>query len=153
MTIKATFWDRWLQLVAAVIVGFGLLLALLNNSGPMQVLFHRQIDPTFWPDGPPLAAQAFRTWAYGILGATMAGWGVAIWALARTAFVRRERWARDALAAGVLIWFVLDTWLSLASGVTFNALFNTLFLLLMAPPLLATWRQFSPRVGSAAEAA
>lgn len=142
MTMKPTLWDRWLLVVGWVVVLFGLLLAVLNRSAPMELLFHAQIDPAFWPDAPSPEAVSFRTWAYAVLGATIAGWGLLVVALARHPFARRERWARNALAASLGLWFVVDTSLSLAAGVIFNAAFNTLLLLMVAAPLAATWRDF-----------
>ena len=142
MTSKSALWDRWLLVVGWVVVLFGLLLAVFNRSAPMDLLFHDQIDPAFWPDAPPPAALSFRTWAYAVLGATMAGWGLLVVALANNPFARRERWARNALAASLGLWFVVDTSLSLAAGVAFNAAFNTLFLLMVAAPVVATWRDF-----------
>ncbi|MBI4511844.1 MAG: hypothetical protein HY698_19580 [Deltaproteobacteria bacterium] len=141
-TSQANLWDRWLLVVGWLVVLFGLLLAVFNRSAPMEALVHRNVDPAFWVDGPSTQAIDFRSWVYGVLGATMAGWGVLIVALAKNAFARRERWARDALATGAGLWFVVDTWLSLASGVVFNAAFNILILVALAPPLGATWRSF-----------
>jgi hypothetical protein len=57
-------------------------------------------------------------------------------------FARREKWARQCLAAGTVVWYVLDTYISLISGVVFNALFNSGIFLLIAVPLGFTWKEF-----------
>jgi len=43
------------------------------------LLFNRQINPVFWqtPDAPEFVA-AFQAWVYGVLGATMSGWGICL---------------------------------------------------------------------------
>jgi hypothetical protein len=64
--------------------------------------------------------------------------------LAHTPFKRRERWARDCMAAGIGLWFVLDTAVSLYHRVYFNALaVNVPLLLIVALPLWFTRREFA----------
>ncbi|HVO71423.1 MAG TPA: hypothetical protein VMT24_15340 [Aggregatilineaceae bacterium] len=102
-------------------------------------------QPAFWDtksvDGP---TQDFQRWIYSALGATVAGWGVFLAFLAHTPFKRRERWARDCMAAGIGLWFVLDTAVSLYHRVYFNALaVNVPLLLIVALPLWFTRREFA----------
>ena len=137
-----TFWLRWLVVLSVVIVAFGLGLAFLNDT-PLFDLFHQQVDPVFWGDQPlPPAMLDFRGWAYGVLGATMAGWGVFFVFLAWIPFRRKERWSWNCFALGLLVWYVSDTLISLASGVIFNAVFNTLILVLVGLPLIFTRKVF-----------
>jgi hypothetical protein len=138
-----TFWQRWLLVLSVVIVAFGLGMAVLNGT-PLFDLLNHQVDPVFWDNQPlPAEALAFRGWAYGVLGATMAGWGVFFVFLTQVPFRRKERWAWNCLALGLLVWYVPDTILSLASGVTFNAVFNTVLLVLVALPLFFTRKEFA----------
>lgn len=140
--MRFLFWQRWLFVCAVGIVAFGLLMAFFNPM-PLFALFNRQIDPVFWgASQPPESFLAFRNWVYRVWGATIAGWGVMVAFLVHVPFRRRERWAWGALTAGLLTWYVLDTAFSLAAGVLFNALFNTLLALLFAPPLALTYRFF-----------
>ncbi len=136
------FWQRWLLVVGILITVFGLLMAFAS-SAPLFELFNRQVDPAFWGARPvsPEAA-SFRDWIYGVWGATIAGWGVAVIFVAQEPFRRNERWAWYCLTVGVGGWYLLDTALSLVYGVWFNVVFNTLLLLLVAPPLLLTYRDF-----------
>jgi hypothetical protein len=136
------FWQRWLMGVGVIIVAFGLFMAFFNQT-PVFNLFNRQVNPVFWGTGmAPVEAGRFQNWAYGVLGATMAGWGVFFLFLAGQAFRRRERWAWNAILAGVLLWFVVDEYISVASGVYFNAAFNLVIVVLIGLPLIFTRRLF-----------
>jgi len=136
------FWKVWLFVVAMVIVFFGVLMAFLNQTAVFAV-FNHEINVVFWPTGEiGRGLPEFQSWVYGVWGATVAGMGVFAAYVARYPFARRERWARQCLAAGTVVWFVLDTFISLAFGVVFNALFNTLVFLLIVTPLVFTWRDF-----------
>jgi hypothetical protein len=119
-------------------------MALFNDTAPFDWLFNRWIDPAFWGAAPvPEAARAFRGWVYGAWGAMVAGWGITIAFLARHPFARRRPWARTALLAGLGYWFVLDSGVSLAFGVWFNAAaVNLPLLVLLLLPLWATRRAF-----------
>jgi hypothetical protein len=142
MKASFQFWQRWLLAWSAYIIVFGLGMALLNRA-PFFDLFNRQIDPAFWGSQPlPAQALAFRGWAYGVMGATMAGWGVFFAWLAHSPFRRRERWAWSCTGLGLLVWYVPDTAISLAYGVVFNAIFNSVFLVLIGLPLIFTRRDF-----------
>ena len=135
-------WHRWLSILGVVIVVFGLGMSLLGGTAVFDLLNH-QVDPVFWGAQPvPAQALAFRGWIYGVTGATMAGWGVFIVFLVRHAFARREAWAWNCLALGMLVWYVPDTAMSLAFGVTFNAAFNTVLLAAVALPLAFTRHEF-----------
>lgn len=140
---SAEFWNRWLLFAGWLLVVFGLLLAFLNQTHLFDVAFNRQIDPVFWPAG--VAAESidsFQSWIYGVLGATVSGWGVFVVFLARYPFTKRERWARNCIAAGITLWYIADTSISLYFGVTFNAVVNTVLAGLVYTPLLATRQEF-----------
>ncbi len=136
-----TFWQKWLFVLGLFIVLFGAGLALLGGSffqGP-----NSPIDSVFW--GTQDTTQTvvdFQHWIYGVLGATMAGWGVFTAFIAYHPFKNRERWAWNCLAAGLLLWYVLDTTISLRFAVYFNAAFNTALLALVLLPLGFTWSYF-----------
>jgi hypothetical protein len=138
-----SFWQRWLWVLSLVIIIFGLVMAVLNNT-PFFDLLNHQIDPIFWGNqSVPAQAIAFRGWAYGVMGAVMAGWGVFYAFLAQFPFQRKEKWAWNCLALGTLVWYVPDTFISLLSGVILNATINTVLLALLMLPLLFTRKEFS----------
>ncbi len=72
----------------------------------------------------------------------MAGFGLLAVFIAGNAFARGRRWAQDALAAALSLWHVLDTTISLLSGVWVNAGIDTDVLALFIVPLAMTWTQF-----------
>jgi hypothetical protein len=139
------FWHKWLLSVSALITVFGAALALFNQTPVFDFLFNRQVDLVFWATGEMTpAAAAFQQWAYAVLGATVAGWGIFMIFIVYYPFRRRERWAWRCLTVGLGVWYVVDTSLSLAAQVTFNAAFNTLLLASIVPPLIATRSDFKP---------
>lgn len=136
------FWQRWLFVLGLAITAFGVLLALFSGT-PLFDLFNRQINPVFWNTLEGVtAARDFQGWAYGVLGATMAGWGVFITFIAHIPFKRKEKWAWDCLLAGVLLWFIIDTAMSLHFKVYFNAVFNTALLVVVMVPLVFSRKDF-----------
>jgi len=137
------FWRRWLFVVGLAVTVFGVLMALFNGTAMFE-LFNRQIDSAFWgAAGPPPGAAAFQRWVYGTWGATIAGWGVFIAWIAWYPYRRRELWTRSCMAAGLAVWYILDTGVSLHFGVVFNAAFNTLLLIFLGVPLGLTWKGFA----------
>jgi len=136
------FWYRWLFVIGIIIVAFGVFMAVFNQS-PFFRLFNDQIDPVFWEDAAiPDASTEFQGWVYGVLGATMAGWGLMLIFIIQYPFRHCEKWAWTAIASSLGFWYLLDTALSLYFGVYFNAVFNTLLLLVLTPPLIATRKEF-----------
>lgn len=115
----------------------------LFSGTPIFDLFNRQIDPAFWNANVGAEAREFQKWMYGVWGATIAGWGVFVTFVAHYAFANREKWAWNCLAAGVLLWFVLDTALSLNYHVIFNAGFNIALLVAAGVPLIFARKDFA----------
>ena len=137
------FWQRWLFVVGIGIAGFGILMAVLSGSTIFN-LFNRQIDPAFWGSEPPLASfKPFQYWIYGVWGATIAGWGVFLAFIAHFPFRHKDKWAWNCLILGLLLWFVLDTMLSVFYKVYFNAGFNTALLILAGLPMVFTRKEFA----------
>jgi len=137
-----SFWQRWLFVVCVIVSVFGVMLAFLSGT-PLFDLFNRQIDPAFWSanivdDG----TRQFQQWIYGVWGATIAGWGIVMAYIARYPFNRKERWAWNSMVFGLLVWFILDTSLSVIHKVYFNVAFNMTLLILAGLPLIFTRKEF-----------
>lgn len=142
--MKLDFWSRWLLLVGGFLALFGLATALFNRAPFFDTLFNSNVDPVFWGTAAvPAASLVFQRWAYAVLGATVAGWGVILAFLAYHPFRKRELWSWNCILAGMLVWYLPDTILSLQAGVVFNAAFNTLLLILVLLPLVITRREFA----------
>lgn len=139
---RFNLWYRWLLVISSVIVIFGIFMAVFNQS-PIFDLFNQQIDPVFWgDDSTPGAYAQFQGWVYGVLGSTMAGWGLMLSFLVQNPFQRREKWAWNAIAISLGFWYLLDTAISLYFGVNFNALFNTLLLIMVLIPMTFSRKYF-----------
>jgi hypothetical protein len=139
---RTGLWDAWLLVVAFGMAAFGVLMALFSRS-PLFDGFNSQIDPVFWNTSPiDTSVQTFQGWAYGVWGATVAGFGVLAAFVVRGPYHARQRWARDALVAAIAAWFILDTGVSALYGVWFNVAFNTAVLLALTVPIGVTWREF-----------
>ncbi|MEW5828497.1 MAG: hypothetical protein AB1846_06360 [Chloroflexota bacterium] len=139
---RFSFWQRWLFTFSLIVVAFGMGMALLNRTS-LFAFFDSQVNPAFWGANPlPAGANEFIGWVYGVLGATMAGWGAVLAFIARVPFRSRERWAWNAVALGLSLWYLTDTAISLYFGVVFNAAFNTLVFILAVLPLIFTRREF-----------
>ena len=136
------FWQRWLLIVGVVVAVFGFFMAVFNGTSIFNI-FNDQINPVFWgteePSGPSIA---FQRWVYGAWGATVSGWGFFLVFIARYPYRNREKSARNYLIYGLAIWFIVDTAISIYYAVYFNAIFNTVLLLLVALPLGFTWKVF-----------
>jgi hypothetical protein len=143
MMERFLFWQRWLFVVSLLITLFGVMMALLNGTGLFD-LFNRQIDPVFWGT-QDIADEAknFQRWVYGAWGATIAGWGVMLGFIAYSPFRKKEAWSWKCLVAGLTVWYLLDSGLSMYFKVYFNAVFNTGLLILAAFPLVFTRKSFS----------
>lgn len=140
---RFSLWQRWLFLVGIFMSVFGVLLALFNAT-PLFAVFDRQINPAFWGAVDiPGGAREFKQWAYGVLGAMLAGWGVFMAFIAHYPFKRRETWAWNCILAGLLLWFVVDTAISLNFKVYFNAAFNTALFAAVALPLWFSRKHFA----------
>ena len=136
------FWQRWLFVFSLIVIVFGLGMALLNCT-PLFAVFDSQVNPAFWETNPlPIGIISFQGWTYGVLGATMAGWGFFLAFIVRYPFRNRERWAWNALLTGLSLWYLTDIAISLYFGVAFNAIFNTVIFILATLPLFFTRQEF-----------
>ena len=137
------FWQRWLFVMGIVVSIFGLMMALLSGT-PLFDYFNRQINPAFWgANAMDEATTQFQQWVYGAWGATIAGWGIVLSYIARYPFKKKERWAWNCLVFGLLVWFVLDTSLSVLHKVYFNAILNAVLFVLGMLPVLFTRKAFT----------
>jgi hypothetical protein len=141
------FWYTWLFVVAVLITAFGIAFAFLSGTRLFD-LFNQQIDPTFWGiQNVARSSRDFQHWIYGVLGAVMAGWGSMLAFIVRYPFRAKEAWAWWCIGAGILLWFLIDTIISLYFQVFFNVAFNLVILMAVALPLGITMRHFRVRKG------
>jgi|WetSurMetagenome_2_1015567.scaffolds.fasta_scaffold257611_2 hypothetical protein len=137
-------WDTWMLAVGWILVVFGILLAFANQTRLFDVVFNNQVNTVFWSSPmAPESVVSFQRFVYGVLGMTVAGWGVFFIYVARYPFRRRERWAWTCIFAGITLWFIPDTAISAYFGVTVNVALNITIALLVYVPLIATRRLFT----------
>jgi hypothetical protein len=137
-----SFWQRWLFAVGALLTVFGIVMAFFSGTAVFE-LFNSQVDPVFWrTEDIADNARRFQQWIYGVLGATVAGWGVFVTFVAHYPFRKKEKWSWDCLVVGLLLWYLTDTAISLNFKVYFNAVFNTVLLVLVMLPVIFTRRYF-----------
>ena len=137
-------WDTWMVAVGWILVVFGILLAFANQTRLFDVVFNNQVNMVFWSTAvAPESVIPFQRFIYGVLGMTVAGWGVFFVYVATYPFRRRERWAWNYVFAGITLWFIPDTAISVYYGVTVNVVLNVTIALLVYVPLVATRRQFT----------
>ncbi len=137
------FWQKWLFVVGLLVVIFGVLLALFNGT-PLFDVMHQQVNPVFWEAGGPCRdAGAFQQWIYGVLGATVASWGVALAFVAYYPFRKKERWSWNCVMLGLILWYAIDTPLSYYHRVYLNVIFNTILFLAALLPLIFTKKYFN----------
>jgi len=137
------FCRRWLIALAWAMAAFGLLFAFFNQTAPFDWLFNHRVNRLFFAEGIPQADdKAFQRWVYGVLGAVLAGWAVSMALVAHFGLRSKARWVWQCYAAGVGLWFVVDTAISIAFGMWLNALFNLILLALVAVPLWAIRKNF-----------
>jgi hypothetical protein len=124
-------WHRWLVLAASIIVGVGAAFVVLALLGvPTELM-----ELLYLPDEPDVATADTISFAVGVSGAVMVGWGTSmLFIYLDPGMLDRPRVAR-AFLLGTIAWFILDTFMSIALGATINVVGNCLFLGLLLPPL------------------
>ena len=141
LTAPVLFWWRWLIVTTVFILIVSI--AMVVIPAPVQRIFSllfysspERIDAF----GAP--AVAFIMLLQGVLGAVMFGWGVALLLVLLGSFRRGSREGWTIIAVSLAAWFIPDTTISLLSGFWQNAVFNLVFLVFFAIPLVATRRTF-----------
>jgi hypothetical protein len=131
------FWRKWLTAWCAAVGVFGVVLAAgasAATSGPVAAL----LDLLNGPE--PLVIEGPMRFALAVLGAVTIGWSMTL-AAAIEGAVRLGRDGRPIwmmiLASG-LLWYVIDSALSVATGFGLNVIPNTLFIAGLIAPLAAS---------------
>jgi len=128
------FWRRWLIADSLLILSLG---AFLISMSAMPNPAGDPFTSPFWKEGVTDGARGFYAWAFGVWGATLAGWGTTLLFIALYPLKKREAWAFNCLAVSIAVWYPVDTYISLYFGVVLNGVLNTVLLLLVLVPLLA----------------
>lgn len=127
-----SFWIRWLEVVLALVLVYaGLLVFAGSIAGSLFSVFGF---------GPPdefdtAEVRTYLRLPYMVLGAVLAGWSFTLLQLVRRPVSEGASWVVPLMARSLLLWFVLDTGMSLVLGYPTHALFNLPFGVALALPL------------------
>lgn len=130
------FWKNWLKLWAWGVVIFGVVLssgAFAATEGVVRPIFNLLGNP--FPDQP----DAHHRFSLGLMGAVSIGWGLTLVGIFNAIFgLGSDRTAPfwRAILVATLGWFVIDGYISVATGFTLNLIPNTVLLVLLLVPLL-----------------
>ena len=116
-------WLRALEigLINTAMLGLACVFLPRTMQGAWNLLFFGQAGP---PAGFTPEAEAYVLFLYGVLGAVLTGFAVALLALARGPLRQGQRWAWNAITLSVAGWIMLDVGFSLWSGFWPNAVLN-----------------------------
>lgn len=128
---RTRLWYRWLIVAAAMVVGAGAVFVLLALIGVPPEL----MEVLYLPGEPDVASATTVSFAIGVTGSVMIGWGASmLYVYIDAASLEQPRIAR-AFFIGSVAWFVVDTLMSISLGAMVNVALNCLFLGLLLPPL------------------
>lgn len=137
------FWNRWILTVSFLIIVFGLVLILFNQTSIFNYLFNNQVNSVFWGNVPITAPTIiFQQWIYSTLGAVLVGWGIFLTFIVTHAFRNKERWAWHCIVLGITLWFIADTSVSLFYHVYINVYVNVVLFIVLGLPLCFTKKYF-----------
>lgn len=138
---KLRWWSRLIQAASVTVLGLSAVLMIVPSLGESffyLVYFLQVSSPVPVPD----EVLGYLRFANGIIGAVMSGWMLTIIVLARGPFMKRERYAWNAIAWPLIGWYLIDTCFSLAHGVWGNVVLNSATAMMFGIPLLASRRYF-----------
>ncbi len=137
-------WWRWLIVASLFLMVFGFLMVFFNST--ILEPFGRESYNSFFDNAPfdslSIGELSYQNWIVGVLGAVAIGWACLMLFVVYYPFRKGERWAWNAFAVSLIIWYTLDTGVSMYHGVVLNAVSNTFFLLLFGTPLVLSRKYF-----------
>ena len=130
--MNRAFWEQCLHAWVWLVIGFGLLFSGAGVPGldGGAGLFYWVVSGGI-VDARDFAAPGMRI-SVSLVGAVMLGWGFAMLAVWRAKGADPVLWR--GLAQAVLIWFVVDSALSVMTGFALNAVSNAVFVALFLVP-------------------
>jgi hypothetical protein len=123
---------RWLEVVLFLVMAYSTLLVVAGGTaGSLFAWFG------FGPDDSidTAAVREYLQLPYMVLGAVMAGWAFLMIQIVRGPLAEGSEWSWRVLVQSLLLWFALDTGMSLVLGYPHHALFNIPFAVALGIPL------------------
>lgn len=137
-------WLTWLQVVLILLGIYSLVLVFAGAVAAS--LFDA------FGFGPPDAidndeVRDYLKLPFMVLGAVMAGWAFMMFNLVRGPLRDGSPWALSIITRSLVVWFVLDTGMSLVLGYPAHALFNIPFAIALGIPLAKLHCAQMPNIG------
>jgi len=128
------FWNRVLLALVVGVAAYALALVLAGRFVGDQLFDRLGFGPS---DGEIDNGRPYEyvRLLYGVLGAVIVGWMITVGAIVIGPLRKGEPWAWWAIAGALIVWFGLDTSLSLVLGFTGHAAFNLVFAIGLAIPM------------------
>ena len=124
----------WLQVVLAGVFVYSLVLVFAGRAaGSLFASLGFGPDASIDTD----TVRDYLRLPFMVLGAVMAGWSVLMIQIVRGPLRDGSRWAWLMLVQSLVLWFFLDTGMSLVLGYPTHALFNVPFAIAFGIPLLS----------------
>lgn len=124
----------WLQIVLLAVLVYAILLVVAGSvAGSLFSWFG--FGPADSIDTSEV--RDYLRLPYMVLGAVMAGWASLMLQIVRGPMKNGEPWAVSVVSRAVVLWFVLDTGMSLVLGYPTHALFNVPFAVALGIPLVS----------------
>lgn len=140
------FWMGWLKITMLIVIAGGIFLVILGNTSYAEIL-NKEINRIFYSGQLPEESVFFmKGWLIGVSGALMAAWGSTMLYIVYHPFRKGEKWAWRSMFYPILIWYILDSSVSLYYGATFNVIINTVMFLQIMAPLLFLRNLFFQKV-------
>lgn len=125
-------WITWLQVVLALLFVYAITLVFAGSSAG-QLFSALGFGPPASIDTD--AVRDYLRLPFMVLGAVLAGWSLMMIQIVRGPLRDGSGWALPVLIRSLVLWFVLDTGMSLVLGYPMHALFNVPFALALGIPL------------------
>ena len=141
--MKFRFWQKWLTWANVLTLGMGLLVAFAGNSIFFET--HNDFTKDVFFNGNDFDPNVLhlKNWLFGIIGGTIIGFHLLMIFISENSFKNKETWAYNAMWAGILSWFVVDSSISWYYGAIHNiVLINLVALFLIGLPLVMTRKEF-----------
>lgn len=123
---------RWLKTILFLVLGYSLLLVVAGaTAGSLFSWFGFGPEESIDTD----AVRDYLLLPYMVLGAVMAGWALLMIQVVHGPLRDDSPWAWVFLVRSLLLWFVLDTGMSIVLGHPRHALFNLPFAVALGIPL------------------
>jgi hypothetical protein len=125
----------WLKFWCVAIALFGVIMASASfqqTDAPVRLLFHILSGPQ------PLILDPIMRFSLTLMGAVTLGWSVTLFAAIDAAQKLGSRGTAtwNLIAASAVLWFIIDSSISLVTGFPINAMINTVFLVAILWPIL-----------------